>query len=362
IWADFAQALLEGQITSSRCYRALQNTVPTGAHKAIADLYEYVDATCISLNFDGLTWKALREKPGGTAVVLDSKEACERYYTRYHNLDHPAENGAATGKSMRAVVKMRGDVFYARCQTSGCPKEGTPRFLWDRPPVDTESPSVQPRGTVRNGITQPVSGESSLLKCPECGRVCRLEIVFPGVLEKEETARGVLEALATYLVPRLSCIISAGFSGNWDPLLVRFIAEVLAQRKVPLIDIKPERPRERDVLLTLIEEARNELGLSLSRRIPEDAQSVLPKLTENVGSVKQKRNKVLISLGNARKPLDGKSLDDELDDEQLVSRWMLHDGIWGNKTPTILEVKLMQDRHLGFDDLARFQQLGLKRY
>ena len=188
---------------------------PTIAHRWIASMCLDFSAQCLSLNFDGLTRAAVQtllseRKCDERCVILDSRPKIATFFGR--DSLHPR---------LRGVMKLRGDIFYAVCETSGCPLQGK------------ETPVYElSRGSDSDRTSTPA------LACPECSKERNLQISFPGYHLKEQESQEILAALGTYVVPTISAIIMLGLSGEWDPALVEFVFTAAKTQNVSVIDVK----------------------------------------------------------------------------------------------------------------------------
>ncbi|MGH8609867.1 MAG: hypothetical protein ACREX9_21395, partial [Gammaproteobacteria bacterium] len=197
---------------------------PTEAHRWIAEMCVTYGARCLSVNFDGLTRRAIDGHVGrdGKGVILDTQRKIDNFFAR---APHPGN-----GKPLYAVFKVRGDIFYAKCQTSGCPLES------DETPVYDLDSYAKKSGDGR-------SSSGSLLGCPECGEPRTLQIGFPGHHGKELESEKILASLWRFVVPSRSMFILLGFSGEWDRAVVNFVFEAGRSQSIPILDVRLE-PKE----------------------------------------------------------------------------------------------------------------------
>ena len=215
LWSRFSQGvLIKGlEFKSRKPFPGLSSVRPTSAHEKLASLLHASEAYVISLNFDGLTHKASMlpavgsDKPR-TAVAIHTPEEIDGYFT------------AATKEYFPAVIKIRGDVFYARCSNVAC-------YLYRHPyPIDRlhSSSALSP----------------DTLACPNCNHPeLLLQFQFPGYREKEETADPMLKACRRYLASRLSVIAIVGLSGRWDRYMLKFLFDLAKEHDLMVADIKP---------------------------------------------------------------------------------------------------------------------------
>jgi len=169
-------------------------------------------AYVVSLNFDGLTTKALQQQAEGRAISLHTAEEILNYFcaTRFFHAEFQ--------EPPPAVIKVRGDVFYARCTQVGCP--------WS---------------TVEYPIDRLALEGTQQLRCPHCSAdTLRLRFSFPGYRAKEEAAYPTLWITRRFIASRISCIIILGLSGRWDRYLLDFIFDLALERRIPVVDVKPD--------------------------------------------------------------------------------------------------------------------------
>lgn len=223
LWTKFCQQFLNGDILLQDQQSGAGSILlrdPTQAHSWIASMCLDYKARCLSLNFDGLTRKAINHlinkrksknalAPHDKCVILDSPQKLASFFGR-----DPER------RRLCSVFKLRGDIFYAVCQTSGCPLENT------RTPIYALS---SPETSV---------GAEKLILCPECEEARNLQIAFPGYYVKEQESDEMLAMLWRHVVPNLSIIIVIGFSGEWDRSVVDFTFKVAQSQKIPVVDVR----------------------------------------------------------------------------------------------------------------------------
>jgi hypothetical protein len=114
LWTKFSAGFVQGLDVPGKFFPgvASPDVTPTPAHHALAKLATIGRTHLVSLNFDGLTRKALRES-AGWGVALHTDQELRGYFA------------ANSNKLVPAVIKVRGDVFYSRCMTAGCPHSRT---------------------------------------------------------------------------------------------------------------------------------------------------------------------------------------------------------------------------------------------
>jgi NAD-dependent SIR2 family protein deacetylase len=183
---------------------ALADRTPTQLHFCVARWAERGWAHLVSVNFDGLTRKALSETlsaRGGksAAVVLSQPESIAKFAL--------GDDGDVDFSV--PVVKVWGDVFHAVCTNARCPESGL------RVPI------------FRLQKTEP--GETPDHDCPSCHKRRQLQIFFTGYEEKEKTTQELMGELLRFLAPQIGCVVTIGFSGLWDQALVQFVAAACGQ-------------------------------------------------------------------------------------------------------------------------------------
>jgi HD superfamily phosphohydrolase len=211
-FASALERVLKGaspEVSTAEESRPLHRRNPTRLHYLVARWVAEGWATVVSVNFDGLTRKALgrvlREpaKRGSqpAAVVLSEPKALRNFIY-----------GSGVGDPTSAVIKVWGDVFHAVCTNSRCPEAGV-RVPIFRLAVRTRH---GPGGT-----SQPDKPEH---QCPSCFQRRQLQIFFTGYQEKEMLTHELMEEMLRTVAPQIGCVLMIGFSGLWDHALVRFVA------------------------------------------------------------------------------------------------------------------------------------------
>jgi len=145
-------------------------------------------AQCLSLNFDGLTRRAINQRLEGQkrderCVILDDSTKITSFFGR-DKMD----------PRLWGVLKLRGDIFYAVCETSGCPLQMVETAVYEL------SGEVDPDH--QDGPTY--------LSCPKCFNERNLQISFPGYHLKEQESED--NGAQFFLKPL--CSIERGFWGK----------------------------------------------------------------------------------------------------------------------------------------------------
>lgn len=214
VWQDFNKWLLKDKVLAAK---------PSESHTILAKLYEDANAICLTLNFDGLLIRKLRENGKSAFSIPDEKE-CERFFLR-------------TGPQKEFIeIQARGDILYLKCSKGSgtgrgyCPEgDKPPRPLWLFLPPDL----YQDIDKLYNFAS----------RCPSCDGPRVSYLAFPGSYEKEKDMQNILTIVWRYLALRVGCLTVIGLSGTWDPLIVAFIGDLLKERNIPLliVDIDPEK-------------------------------------------------------------------------------------------------------------------------
>ncbi|MGV9141467.1 MAG: hypothetical protein ACOC1X_00855, partial [Promethearchaeota archaeon] len=218
LWEKFTYDFLNGDIGEGN-YGKLLKQEPNSFHKYIAKqiVNENPPAVCISLNYDGLTAKAVRELALGKiergeslypARVLSSAKEIDDYYTSNRN----------SPSTFFPIIKLKGDIFYAICRNPGCPNYNKRKPIYYHPQ------------------------EERLPQC-ECIENMDLELDFPGQLKKEEETKRMLREVYRYLISSISCVIVCGVSGKWDKELVDFLRFCAIKRRLRIYLIGLDKPK-----------------------------------------------------------------------------------------------------------------------
>lgn len=254
VWTDFNVWLLNNCVNEDRNIGIL-NAEPSIAHDKIAVLYEKVDAFCLTLNFDGLLYRALESKYGKEAHSYFTKEQVEKFFTT-----------KKSPKKHYAEIQVRGDIFFVKCDSLWCEDyDSLCEYRHEKP--------------IR--IWQSKDKNLIDLMC-EKNKPMKPFISFPGTYEKDKEIREILGILWQYLTPKVSCVITIGISGWWDPVLIAFLSDLARERKIPFIDVNmlPESSyiakeivREEDALKISANQFMNILDQSIDEAI-RNVQSI----------------------------------------------------------------------------------------
>lgn len=257
IWLDFNIWLLNSCVNEEQNIGILE-AKPSIAHEKIAGLYEKVNAFCLTLNFDGLLYRALEYKYG--------KEATHSYFTK-----EQVKNFFTTEKTKithYAEIQVRGDIFFVKCDSLWCDEYDTLCEHRHEKPIR---------------IWQSKDKKLTDLMC-ERKKPLKPFISFPGTYEKDKDIREILSILWQYLTPKVSCVITIGISGCWDPVLVAFLSDLAREREIPFIDVNID-PKNSDIVKEIVSEkdalqmTANEFMNILDQSIAEAIEDVRSKPT-----------------------------------------------------------------------------------
>lgn len=256
IWKSFTADFLMGL----KGRDPIWDLKPTSFHSYVAKqiVTKSVPAVCLSLNYDGLTAKAIvaeakRMTPAkefGTldplypCRILTTAEEIQNYYHRnaYHLTD---------ASCFYPLIKLRGDIFNAVCDNEECKHFGqrTPLYEIEHPAGETEGKLTKAKARKEDSGTLFPSLESEdkrkaygkTIKCKGCGTDRKIELDFPAYRAKELEVQQVVEELCRYVVPSLGCVVVCGVSGRWDPALVEFLRACAEQRDLEVYCIDMDK-------------------------------------------------------------------------------------------------------------------------
>ena len=244
VWNEFSRALLiDGFEIDGQSFSGISSARARETHRRIASEIRDMRCWTVSLNFDGLIYQALRwpevssNFPG---LSLHSEVEFEHYFC------------SRAEQSIPAVFNIRGDVFYATCTQPLCPRAVQPYPIADDSPTRGLDPGTEPElpDSDRLALTFEEKSQdgSNALSCNLCGGgTLSLQFSFPGLRAKEELAFPLLWKLRRFLGPSISAIVVIGLSGMWDRYLLQFLFDLSSERRIPVLDIKPEYPSQNPI-------------------------------------------------------------------------------------------------------------------
>lgn len=240
---------------------------PTPFHQGLADIYKELNAVCLTLNFDGLLIREFvqyRSRTGHTerAFSLPTPHESESFFLR-----NP-ETMDITNQKEFLEIQIRGDILYVECNAQGyCPQKGKgkERSIWA---------SIASYKTEKENTDFKLDA-NELLRCPSCGEQGVSFLSFPGSYDKEKDMQNMLSIIWRFLAFRAGSVTVAGMSGEWDPLIVAFLGDLLSEREIPLLVIDENPTKESSDFF--IEEFRSPLTIeSLCTVIKGDGYIRLP--------------------------------------------------------------------------------------
>jgi hypothetical protein len=246
IWDKFTENFLEGKIREGNPASpggSLWDLEPTDFHKFVADqvVRDYLPAICVSLNYDGLTAKAIKrianEKNLCTSnEVYDLLYPCRILTTAEEILKYYARN--CQKNYFFPIIKLKGDIFNAICKTEGCRYQNQPIPIYEinQEPSRSDNKKISP-----DNSTTTLKYEE-VMKCRGCGELRRVEIDFPGYRQKELETNKIVEMLYRFIVPSLSCIVVCGVSGKWDYEIVEFLRICALECRLKIYCLDKEAP------------------------------------------------------------------------------------------------------------------------
>lgn len=218
LWKQFGTDLLDGKIAPDKP-KKLSKIEPSAIHHWAAELAIARRALLVSLNYDGLSARAVNDivtrstRSFRAARILSSASDISQYFAgqqrrRRTRLD-PIDRSVP-------IIKFRGDVFHAVCDNARCPESARPAPLYDL---------IRPQAANRS------------LACPSCGSTRDLQLSFPGVFGKEREIDHALVALHRMVGSSFAGIICLGFSGAWDERLVEYLSVRAASLDMPILSL-----------------------------------------------------------------------------------------------------------------------------
>jgi hypothetical protein len=267
IWKKLNEILLK---------KIVEATVPP-FYQGLANLYQdkKVNAISMTLNFDGLLIRHFLEKKK-KAFSLPDEEGCEAYFLRTGREEERGNNDITQAKNDYVEIQVRGDILYVKCQSpSFCPNkiEGKKYSLW------SNAASLYSRhDNVRNSFNLE---KDELLLCPYCGEKGVSYLSFPGSFEKENDMKKILSIVWRYLAFQVSSVTVVGLSGNWDPLIVAFLGDLLSEREIPLLVVDNGNPDTHIIRDLVVPKIHNSI------RVVDTANSFMNLLKDKINSISE---------------------------------------------------------------------------
>lgn len=311
VWIAFINWLLD-RCVNEEANIGIIDALPSKAHEKIAELYEKVNAFCLTTNFDGLFYKALQSKYKEEEVNIFS------YYTRADAERFFTAENIRKDKKDYAEIQIRGDIFFVECDPDWCD-------IYDMCPKCSTKP------------TRIWESKPEPLRCIE-DRPMKPFISFPGTYEKDKEVREILEVLWQYLAHRVSCVITIGIGGWWDPILTAFLSDLSREREIPFIDVNIS-PEDSYIAKEIVS-SNSSLKISANQFM-----DILNQYIEQNIETVQKRSKKPIIYSR-----DDAGRDEFWDKDKILKEWA-----W-----KISDFEKALIRHPLVEITSKFAQLGLK--
>jgi hypothetical protein len=253
-WKQFTSDFLLGKIRRGEedgNRTLLWDLDPTPFHEIMAEqvVRRHLPAVCVSLNYDGLTSKAIRRRalesmderqrrslptdPVFPCRVLTSGSEILEFYSRY-----------GCGVEFFPMIKLKGDIFSAVCDTEGCRAFGARDPVYEigaefnvattgeHEHASSQKSAGNDRKTIQGSLLKAVHGGSDTsgdarlveaLRCKSCSTERRIELDFPGYRLKEVETTETLDALYRLILASVSAVAVCGVSGTWDQEIVQLL-------------------------------------------------------------------------------------------------------------------------------------------
>ena len=159
-------------------------------------------------------------------------------------------------------------------------------------------------------------------------------VAFPGSSAKDIEIRKMLEVLWQYLAHRISCVITIGLGGWWDPVLVAFLSDLSREMGVPFVDVNIS-PEESFISKEIVSSS-NSFKLSANKFMALIENSI-------TGALQNTNRPAVVEIRYSRESEGGDKFWD-----QIMGDWDISN----------LERDLI--RHPLVEITGKFAQLGLK--
>lgn len=292
IWRTFSTGFVHGGLLlrAGESFDGVLNVDPTDAHRSVARFATGHGAYIVSLNFDSLTYEALRRLGDADgALMLHSENEIRHYFS-----------ASGSTKVVTPVFKIRGDVFSATCTVPQCPLALSPVPLTGLRPTrvtfgsDAATDAAATPQFLQLELDEVEGLATAAARCPACGAGdLTLRFSFPGYRAKEEAAHPMLWTLRRHVGGAASAIFTVGMSGRWDTYLLDYLFDWALERSIPVVDINTESAEDR-FLFSYCAERYPSIDLmagsmDLSRAglilLQGSADSILPQLEEAASAV-----------------------------------------------------------------------------
>lgn len=330
VWEAFVLWLIEGD---KKDEPGLLKREPTKAHEVIREMYREMDAVSITTNFDNMLKKAFDEKPeeDESFYPLLDTEDFKRYFV---SCDREGDNRQGM---QRTEIQSRGDVFWMRCsgaKNRTCKNIGRQCYVpsSDEPPKDGK------------------------IVCRLCGSPVEIYFAFPGTKEKDHEMSRVMSGMWRFLALRCGAVLVVGSSMDYDPVLLKFLRELLKREEVPLLYVSRRSVKDGKQKVNENTATRSFFS-SWPQREEEhrywvcgsDASDVL---TDVLAAYREQK-------ATGDKPTLAKQIEKEKRDYIGYAKKSMADGDHGETAELALPVKKV---HPYIQELKRYSQLGMKTY
>jgi HD superfamily phosphohydrolase len=270
VWTEVCDYLLEGVMKAQ----------PGPAHQYLAELYNEVGGLFISLNFDGLERRVLREN-SVVAIAYHDPMSVQRFMTRRGH------------DRVACVLKMGGDALFCACTKDCCTE-----FNKMVPVADLLRQSKKGYEADRAESERRIE---RLKTCPVCNSTRKIIFVFPGSYEKEKNAAMMLQYVNSYFMSRCSCIVIVATSGRWDRELVEFVRNTCVTKSLPILVICKEELTPYNEIVKVHEQSKVPLSFGMAH----EAADVLRNLVEAVRQSVYVKPKIARKEATAARDVDG---------------------------------------------------------
>lgn len=295
---------------------------PSEFHENLAKLYYLFNAVCLTLNFDGLLIRYFINNKI-KAFSLPKEDECEAFFLH---------NGVSQSQDEKAMIEIqiRGDILYIQCQSKQfCPNALKKHSLW------------------KNVVSEDDIDYDKMLRCPYCGEPGISYLSFPGSFEKERDMQKILSVIWKYLALRVGSVTVVGFSGEWDPLVIAFLGDLLSERDIPILVIDKKATDKNYIYKELIS-SKLHTGIILK----DSANEFMKNFDKVISSINSPNKNS--GLTAKRDPFDDEFWYGEIKKEQDLKEHI-------NFKQTDFEATL-KDVLKNKERLDKFAQLGMKSY
>jgi hypothetical protein len=111
-------------------------------------------------------------------------------------------------------------------------------------------------------------------------------ISFPGTYRKDREIREILGVLWRYLTHKLSCVITIGLGGWWDPILVAFLCDLVRERDLLFVDVNAT-PEDSYIVKEIVTPEDSQERLAIKLKADEFMEILGKSIEQSVASVTQ---------------------------------------------------------------------------